>query len=130
MTGAEGECGLSAKAHWHLTGLTLQEDSCPQFLDPSPLVIPMNHETEVAFQGKNLDTVQVGLPQRPPTSRCPELSGLPPTPTPRPRHRAKPLKSLLIEHSAGGRRRRRGPGPRGGSLTSLENSQRGGGPGG
>lgn len=37
-----------------------QEDNCPQFLDPSPLVIPMNHETEVTFQGKNLDTVKVG----------------------------------------------------------------------
>ncbi|KAM5333552.1 plexin-B2 isoform 2-T2 [Glossophaga mutica] len=37
------------------------EDSCPQFLDPSPLVIPMNHETEVAFQGENLDTVQGSL---------------------------------------------------------------------
>nr|XP_021494603.1 plexin-B2 isoform X2 [Meriones unguiculatus]XP_021494604.1 plexin-B2 isoform X2 [Meriones unguiculatus]XP_021494605.1 plexin-B2 isoform X2 [Meriones unguiculatus] len=35
------------------------EDNCPQFLDPSPLVIPMNHETEVTFQGKNLDTVKV-----------------------------------------------------------------------
>ncbi|XP_023381201.1 plexin-B2 [Pteropus vampyrus] len=34
------------------------EDSCPQFLNPSPLVIPMNHETEVTFQGKNLDTVK------------------------------------------------------------------------
>ncbi|KAM4882053.1 plexin-B2 [Thomomys bottae] len=34
------------------------EDSCPQFLDPSPLVIPMNFETEVTFQGKNLDTVK------------------------------------------------------------------------
>lgn len=44
-----------------LTGLTLQEDSCPQFLDPSPLVIPMNYETDVTFQGKNLDTVKVGL---------------------------------------------------------------------
>lgn len=75
MTGAEGECGLSAKAHWHLTGLTLQEDSCPQFLDPSPLVIPMNHETEVAFQGKNLDTVQVGLPQRPPHKPVPRALG-------------------------------------------------------
>ncbi|XP_028387641.1 plexin-B2 isoform X1 [Phyllostomus discolor] len=37
------------------------EDSCPQFLDPSPLVVPMNHETEVAFQGENLDTVQGSL---------------------------------------------------------------------
>lgn len=37
----------------------LQEDSCPQFLDPSPLVIPMNHETDVTFKGKNLDTVQM-----------------------------------------------------------------------
>lgn len=35
------------------------EDYCPQFLDPSPLVIPMNYETEVTFQGKNLDTVKV-----------------------------------------------------------------------
>ncbi|KAK2121938.1 Plexin-B2 [Saguinus oedipus] len=35
------------------------EDSCPQFLDPSPLVIPVNHETDVTFQGKNLDTVKV-----------------------------------------------------------------------
>uniref|UniRef100_G1QII8 Plexin B2 n=1 Tax=Nomascus leucogenys TaxID=61853 RepID=G1QII8_NOMLE len=34
------------------------EDSCPQFLGPSPLVIPMNHETDVTFQGKNLDTVK------------------------------------------------------------------------
>ncbi|XP_035130071.3 plexin-B2 isoform X1 [Callithrix jacchus] len=34
------------------------EDSCPQFLDPSPLVIPVNHETDVTFQGKNLDTVK------------------------------------------------------------------------
>lgn len=34
------------------------EDSCPQFLEPSPLVIPMNHETDVTFQGKNLDTVK------------------------------------------------------------------------
>lgn len=39
---------------------SLQEDDCPQFLDPSPLVIPMNYETEVTFQGKNLDTVKVG----------------------------------------------------------------------
>lgn len=38
---------------------SLQEDSCPQFLNPSPLVIPMNHETDVTFQGKNLDTVKV-----------------------------------------------------------------------
>lgn len=38
---------------------SLQEDTCPQFLDPSPLVIPMNHETDVTFQGKNLDTVKV-----------------------------------------------------------------------
>ncbi|XP_070267445.1 plexin-B2 [Myotis yumanensis] len=35
------------------------EDSCPQFLDPSPLVIPMNYETDVTFQGENLDTVKV-----------------------------------------------------------------------
>ncbi|XP_043737298.1 plexin-B2 isoform X2 [Cervus elaphus] len=34
------------------------EDDCPQFLNPSPLVIPVNHETDVTFQGKNLDTVQ------------------------------------------------------------------------
>ncbi|XP_062930807.1 plexin-B2 isoform X2 [Cynocephalus volans] len=34
------------------------EDSCPQFLNPSPLVIPMNHETDVTFQGENLDTVK------------------------------------------------------------------------
>ncbi|XP_058424041.1 plexin-B2 isoform X1 [Diceros bicornis minor] len=34
------------------------EDNCPQFLNPSPLVIPMNHETDVTFQGKNLDTVK------------------------------------------------------------------------
>ncbi|XP_037703692.1 plexin-B2 isoform X2 [Choloepus didactylus] len=34
------------------------EDTCPQFLNPSPLVIPMNHETEVTFQGKNLETVK------------------------------------------------------------------------
>uniref|UniRef100_A0A8C4N203 Plexin B2 n=1 Tax=Equus asinus asinus TaxID=83772 RepID=A0A8C4N203_EQUAS len=33
-------------------------DNCPQFLNPSPLVIPMNHETDVTFQGKNLDTVK------------------------------------------------------------------------
>lgn len=36
------------------------EDNCPQFLNPSPLVVPMNHETAVTFQGKNLDTVKVG----------------------------------------------------------------------
>lgn len=35
------------------------EDNCPQFLAPDPLVIPMNHETEVTFQGKNLETVKV-----------------------------------------------------------------------
>ncbi|XP_028934545.1 plexin-B2 [Ornithorhynchus anatinus] len=35
------------------------EDGCPQFLDPNPLVIPMNHETDVTFQGKNLDSVQM-----------------------------------------------------------------------
>ncbi|XP_037369244.1 plexin-B2 isoform X2 [Talpa occidentalis] len=35
------------------------EENCPQFLNPSPLVIPMNHETKVTFQGKNLDTVKV-----------------------------------------------------------------------
>lgn len=35
------------------------EDNCPQFLDPRPLVIPMNHETDVTFQGQNLDTVKV-----------------------------------------------------------------------
>lgn len=35
------------------------EDNCPQFLAPNPLVIPMNHETEVTFQGKNLETVKV-----------------------------------------------------------------------
>ncbi|XP_040843627.1 plexin-B2 isoform X1 [Ochotona curzoniae] len=34
------------------------EDNCPQFLDPSPLVVPMNYETDVTFQGKNLDTVK------------------------------------------------------------------------
>lgn len=34
------------------------EDNCPQFLNPSPLVVPMNHETAVTFQGKNLDTVK------------------------------------------------------------------------
>lgn len=34
------------------------EDSCPQFLNPSPLVIPMNYETDVTFQGENLDTVK------------------------------------------------------------------------
>ncbi|XP_036721213.1 plexin-B2 isoform X1 [Balaenoptera musculus] len=34
------------------------EDDCPQFLNPSPMVIPMNHETAVTFQGKNLDTVK------------------------------------------------------------------------
>ncbi|XP_054426426.1 plexin-B2 [Pteronotus mesoamericanus] len=37
------------------------EDSCPQFLNPSPLVVPMNHETEVTFQGENLDTVKGSL---------------------------------------------------------------------
>ena len=42
-----------------------QEDDCPQFLNPSPLVIPVNHETDVTFQGKNLDTVQVGVLQGP-----------------------------------------------------------------
>ncbi|XP_045434668.1 plexin-B2 isoform X1 [Pipistrellus kuhlii] len=36
------------------------EDSCPQFLDPSPLVIPMNYETDVTFQGNNLDTMKMG----------------------------------------------------------------------
>lgn len=36
-----------------------QEDNCPQFLDPSPLVIPMNYETQVTFQGKNLETMKV-----------------------------------------------------------------------
>ncbi|XP_005379612.1 PREDICTED: plexin-B2 [Chinchilla lanigera] len=35
------------------------EDNCPQFLSPTPLVIPMNHETDVTFKGKNLDTVKV-----------------------------------------------------------------------
>nr|XP_031319391.1 plexin-B2 [Camelus dromedarius] len=34
------------------------EDNCPHFLNPSPLVIPMNHETDVTFEGKNLDTVK------------------------------------------------------------------------
>ncbi|XP_006888079.1 PREDICTED: plexin-B2 [Elephantulus edwardii] len=34
------------------------EENCPQFLNPSPLVIPMNHETDVTFQGQNLDTVK------------------------------------------------------------------------
>ncbi|XP_012412033.2 plexin-B2 [Trichechus manatus latirostris] len=34
------------------------EENCPQFLNPSPLVIPMNHETDVTFQGKNVDTVK------------------------------------------------------------------------
>ncbi|XP_049740709.1 plexin-B2 [Elephas maximus indicus] len=34
------------------------EENCPQFLDPSPLDIPMNHETYVTFQGKNLETVK------------------------------------------------------------------------
>ncbi|KAM9228913.1 plexin-B2 isoform 2-T4 [Dugong dugon] len=34
------------------------EENCPQFLNPSPLVIPMNHETNVTFQGKNVDTVK------------------------------------------------------------------------
>lgn len=44
----------------HLTSFALsQEDNCPQFLAPNPLVIPMNHETEVTFQGKNLETVKV-----------------------------------------------------------------------
>lgn len=53
-----------------LTGLPLQEDSCPQFLDPSPLVIPMNYETDVTFQGNNLDTVKVGLVRRCPGERA------------------------------------------------------------
>lgn len=34
------------------------EHDCPQFLDPSPLVIPMNHETDVTFQGQNLDSIK------------------------------------------------------------------------
>ncbi|XP_039718937.1 plexin-B2 [Pteropus medius] len=46
------------------------EDSCPQFLNPSPLVIPMNHETEVTFQGKNLDTVKSPSLQCSGQSRC------------------------------------------------------------
>ncbi|KAM5288944.1 plexin-B2 isoform 2-T2 [Ctenodactylus gundi] len=37
------------------------EDNCPQFLNPTPLVIPMNHETDVTFKGKNLDTVKTSL---------------------------------------------------------------------
>lgn len=40
-----------------------QEDNCPQFLAPNPLVIPMNYETEVTFQGKNLETVKVEEPR-------------------------------------------------------------------
>lgn len=32
------------------------EQDCPQFLNPKPLVIPMNHETDVFFEGRNLDT--------------------------------------------------------------------------
>lgn len=35
------------------------EDNCPQFLSPTPLVIPMNHETDVTFKGKNLDNPTV-----------------------------------------------------------------------
>ncbi|XP_072452533.1 plexin-B2 isoform X3 [Notamacropus eugenii] len=31
------------------------EENCPQFLKPNPEVIPMNHETTVNFEGKNLD---------------------------------------------------------------------------
>lgn len=55
-------CGCSSQAtHVALTGLTLQEDTCPQFLNPSPLVIPMNYETDVTFQGENLDKVKVGV---------------------------------------------------------------------
>lgn len=46
-----------------LTSFALsQEDNCPQFLAPSPSVIPMNHETEVTFQGKNLDPEKVERP--------------------------------------------------------------------
>lgn len=56
--GGLGVRGCPAMATWPLTSLPLQEDSCPQFLNPSPLVIPMNHRTEVTFQGRNLDTVK------------------------------------------------------------------------
>lgn len=56
-------CGQDDGLGWkilHLTSFALsQEDNCPQFLAPDPLVIPMNHETEVTFQGKNLETVKV-----------------------------------------------------------------------
>ncbi|XP_077025366.1 plexin-B2 isoform X2 [Tamandua tetradactyla] len=37
------------------------EETCPQFLTPSPRVIPMNHETDVTFQGKNLELVKGSL---------------------------------------------------------------------
>ncbi|XP_058164981.1 plexin-B2 isoform X2 [Dasypus novemcinctus] len=37
------------------------EETCPQFLEPSPVVIPMNYETDVTFQGKNLNTVKGSL---------------------------------------------------------------------
>lgn len=54
------EAALLGRGHGAPDQLSsLQEDNCPQFLNPSPLVIPMNHETDVTFQGKNLDTVKV-----------------------------------------------------------------------
>ena len=61
MVRARGRRGpsCSAVARQILTTPPPQEDDCPQFLNPSPLVIPVNHETDVTFQGKNLDTVQV-----------------------------------------------------------------------
>ena len=63
MVRARGRWGpsCSAVARQILTAPPPQEDDCPQFLNPSPLVIPVNHETDVTFQGKNLDTVQVGV---------------------------------------------------------------------
>lgn len=59
--GPWGGPSCSATAAQTLTAPSPQEDDCPQFLNPSPLVIPVNHETDVTFQGKNLDTVQVGV---------------------------------------------------------------------
>ncbi|XP_067420426.1 plexin-B2 isoform X2 [Emydura macquarii macquarii] len=34
------------------------EEECPQFLNPNPLIIPMEHPTEVHFKGKNLENYQ------------------------------------------------------------------------
>lgn len=59
--GAAGAWQLSRAQEVTDQPYSLQEDSCPQFLNPSPLVIPMNHETHVTFQGKNLDTAKVGV---------------------------------------------------------------------